>query len=420
MPQPYNYIIDASAPDNRVFETIQGMRGMRDERLLQERAMAESQAASQALQELGRTKHIGASQINQFKIAHPNYHKQFTDVLDSLGEQTKGSVRSSILKIKMLDKSGRHEEAKAEAKRIAKAHENSGNDEGSGLFNTLASSMEADKEGTSGLIDVVGAEMLGDDYYKALDQASVTPVNVAKTEAETAAKVGEEKRAEGMAEISDMDDDAKKLFVANDKELAMNNEEARKLDSLSARMISEEDGKPIEFGGAPETYMRKFKQFWTGMSDDDPQKDLLIKELKGVALSAAFKLKQAGAMSDPEFNQYISTVPTANDSEKIVGPWISNVINNNKKAFAALTISNKFLEANGSAKSAKEKFIIDIDGKKITVNEGNSVQTILRKVGQKLADFAPSIGGSEANKGKGSQSLTDEKKKTLDEFMKGN
>ena len=245
MPQPYNYIIDASAPDNRVFETIQGMRGMRDERLLQERAMAESQAASQALQELGRTKHIGASQINQFKIAHPNYHKQFTDVLDSLGEQTKGSVRSSILKIKMLDKSGRHEEAKAEAKRIAKAHENSGNDEGSGLFNTLASSMEADKEGTSGLIDVVGAEMLGDDYYKALDQASVTPVNVAKTEAETAAKVGEENRAEGMAETN----------------LALKKEELNKAIE-TVKQMTDSTGKvpPAQRFAATETMAKRWQQ----------------------------------------------------------------------------------------------------------------------------------------------------------------
>jgi hypothetical protein len=249
----------------------------------------------------------------------------------------------------------------------------------------------------SGIVERLDPEIL----VRAKERAGIK-----KTESETAGKVGEESRAQGMAKISDMDDDAKKLFIANDKELAMNNEEARKLDSLSAQMISKEDGKPIEFGGAPETYMRQFNQFWTGMSDNDPQKDLLIKELKGVALSAAFKLKQAGAMSDPEFNQYISTVPTANDSEKIVGPWINNVINNNKKAFAALTISNKFLEANGTAKSAKEKFVIDIDGKKITVNKGNSVQTILRKVGQNLADFAPSIGGSEDNKGKGSQSLT--------------
>tara|TARA_R110000851_G_scaffold213395_3_gene366006 strand:+ start:113 stop:1459 length:1347 start_codon:yes stop_codon:yes gene_type:complete len=208
------------------------------------------------------------------------------------------------------------------------------------------------------------------------------------------AKVGDESRAAGMVKTLEMDKDAKELFIANDKELAMNNEEARKLDSLSARMVGP-DGNPIEFGGAPETYMRKFKQFWTGMSGDKPQKDLLIKELKGVALAAAFKLKQAGAMSDPEFNQYISTVPTANDSEQIVGPWINNVMKNNKKAFAALTISNKFLEANGTAKSAKEKFVIDIDGKKITVNKGNNIQTVLRKIGQKLSDYTPSVGGSD-------------------------
>ena len=232
-------------------------------------------------------------------------------------------------------------------------------------------------------IDLLAGRILGKGWF-----------DEKKTRNEAEEIEGKESRAAGMVKPLEMDKDAKELFIANDKELAMNNEEARKLDSLSARMV-DPDGNPIEFGGAPETYMRKFKQFWTGMSDDKPQKDLLIKELKGVALSAAFKLKQAGAMSDPEFNQYISTVPTANDSEKIVGPWINNVMKNNKKAFAALTISNKFLEANGTAKSAKEKFVIDIDGKKITVNKGNNIQTVLRKIGQKLSDYTPSVGGSD-------------------------
>ena len=309
MPQPYNYIIDASAPDNRVFETIQGMRGMRDERLLQERAMAESQAASQALQELGRTKHIGASQINQFKIAHPNYHKQFTDVLDSLGEQTKGSVRSSILKIKMLDKSGRHEEAKAEAKRIAKAHENSGNDEGSGLFNTLASSMEADKEGTSGLIDVVGAEMLGDDYYKALDQASVTPVNVAKTEAETAAKVGEENRAEGMAETN----------------LALKKEELNKAIE-TVKQMTDSTGKvpPDQRFAATETmrkaYQSEAKDF---IQIDKHYQDLMNAKLTGIGgmntILSFYKIKDpASIVSTNELNAAMDSSGMTDSVKKTV------------------------------------------------------------------------------------------------------
>jgi hypothetical protein len=230
------------------------------------------------------------------------------------------------------------------------------------------------------------------------DQATATAEenrkNTALAEREVAVKEGNLALAQQIENAPpEMSAEGIKSMATFGKEKQALNKSFVELESLQELMLDPSTGKPlVSFGGAPDEAKRGVLRWLSGQTDDSPDKDVFFKKLKEISMKTAFQLKQAGAMSDAEMEHYISTVPSAKDSDGVVAKWIEEDLKQKNRLFGSNSIRQAFLDKRMDIGPAKKTFTLEVNGKPIVVKKGEDAEDVIRKVGTKgLGKFAPSM-----------------------------
>jgi hypothetical protein len=152
-----------------------------------------------------------------------------------------------------------------------------------------------------------------------------------------------------------------------------------------------------DFGGSPTLWVEDFEKFWKGQSDEDI--DVLRMELRQMGMLTAFSLKQAGAMSDQEKNDYLSTVPEKGASSKVWSGWLSENHKKSQQAYGALAAKRAFYDKNKTMLKASKDMTLDVGGKPLEVKKGQYIRDIIRKEGVAMSRFAPKTGSTRKDLG---------------------
>jgi len=295
-----------------------------------------------------------------------------------------------------------------------------GNDNAKGaaeLFNTRADLLEEKDPGKAAVyreyakgletapldksidnLDMMGARLLGDDYLKPIAERA----KVGKTVAE-AAKIGAE-AADIPLERKQKDDET--LLNLTEKKIALRAKQ-RALDAMEpevreARTKSLDGLRESTFkikqiddllssipdaysGGAFNVAVNNLTK-WLGIVED-ADKQVFLQKFRGFSIDEAMKRKAAGALSEGEFNKYLSAVPTDQDSDAVIANYVNSSLKVIRSNYAYDRLRTKFLEKNkdeGSAKAGHK--LVD---KAPPMKKGELFEEYIARLGSKLPNYAP-------------------------------
>jgi len=261
-----------------------------------------------------------------------------------------------------------------------------------------------------GMLDRLGVSVLGEKYFAAKKAKS----DIRGVDAESGLKEAQEKEIEAKAVLEKAK--AKRLEEGGvDREAIIKNKayqtaQKRSTDTtnmfggissaLAGLQVRDKDGKEtgeiIQFGGAPDRWVRTWKQYYDGLKGDDKEQEraIMINKLNKLRLNEALQNRPPGSISQEELKILLETTPNKNASSGQIAKWLKGLAKANDTMYAEDAIRMAFIERNGDELGAKEKFTIDMGGKKIVFNKGRKADDVIRVIGKsgKLHTYAPQIG----------------------------